>query len=318
MTLCPQLSTHDPAVLRETLARYGCALLSPSSSWRVEDASRDPWGQAEKLLGVRPRMVERQPIKAVEGGRSFASTNRFTPLHSDSQLYEGGPPDLQIMACLHADERTGESLLLDTWPLLDAIEQEDPALHEALLRSPRRHPFVFGELTGPTVALRGGALAFTHSPRSHEDPVGQRLAPWMERFPPLRQPVRTGETLLVDNRRLLHGRMAFLDPRREFTRLLVWLPGALGRHPRREALARTVAAETASAMADLTPLERGRAGLSVENDPGAEEKLQVVLAMLRGAPPGGLAARHRIPEPELYAWRDEALRAARAALARKG
>ncbi|KYF94357.1 hypothetical protein BE20_00740 [Sorangium cellulosum] len=41
----------------------------------------------------------------------------------------------------------------------------------------------------------------------------------------------------------------------------------------------------------------------------------MVLEMLRGVPPGVLAARERIPEPELYRLRDAALAAAEAALA---
>lgn len=310
------LSSADPAVLREALARHAFLRLVASAGPRPEDAGRDPWGYAERLLGVRPRMVERQPIKAVEGGRSFASTSRFTPLHSDSQLFDGGPPDLQVMACLHADEGGGESLLLDTWPLLEAIEQHDPRLFAALFQASRVHPFVFGDVVGPTVALRGGSLAFTHSPRSAEQPVGQLLAPWLERFPPRTAAVKAGETLLVDNRRALHGRRAFTDPRREFTRLLVWLPAPLARHPRHEALAAGVAAQGGRSLDGASAEERRRAGHPGEALPGAEEKLQLVMAMLRGAPPGGLAARHRVPEPALYAWRDEALRAALEALAR--
>ncbi|MCS6902449.1 MAG: TauD/TfdA family dioxygenase [Myxococcales bacterium] len=302
------LVTHiEPQVLREGLARYGFVLCT---GIQPEEAGRDFWGFTERLLGLRPRMVERQPIQAVEGGHSFASTSRFTPLHTDSQLYDGAPPDLQVMACHHADEGGGESLLLDTWSLLTAIEERDPELFITLFRAWRIHPFVFGDLTGPTVALRGNALAFTHSPRSREDAVGQRLATWLEHSPPLQVPVRAGEVLLLDNRRVLHGRRAFQDVRRCFTRLLVWLPEPLARHPRYEALAQEMRREVEVKMAGVPAEARRRAGFSGKVLPVAEERLQIVLAMLRGAPPGVLAARYRVPEPTLYVWRDEALRAA--------
>lgn len=315
MTSCPVLTTLDPSKNREALAHHAFARLSPASGVRPEDATRDPWAFVERLLGVRPRLLERQPIKSVEGGRSFASTSRYTPLHSDSQLYDGAPPDLQVMACLHADERAGESLLLDTWPLLERIEQQEPALFGALFHSAQVHPFVFGDLLGPTVAIRGGALAFTHSPRFTEQPVGQRLAPWLERLPPLQVAIQAGETLLLDNRRALHGRTAFQDPRREFVRLLVWLPAPLARHERFEAFARQEHERADRALADRSAEQRRRAGISGAALPEAEEKLHMVMAMLRGAAPGVLAARFRIPEPTLYVWRDEALRAAKEALA---
>ena len=38
-------------------------------------------------------------------------------------------------------------------------------------------------------------------------------------------------------------------------------------------------------------------------------------ALLRGESPGRLASQHGVPEPELYRWRDAALRGARASLA---
>jgi len=314
MTRLPPGPPQQPASLREALARRAFVVCAAPAALPPEMAARDPWGYAEQLIGVRPRMVERQPIKAVEGGRSFASSSRFTPLHTDSQLYDGAPPDLQIMACLHADGAGGASLLLDTWPLLEAIEAADPPLFEALFSTVVEHPFVFGDLAGPTAALRGGALAFTHSPRFTEHEVGKRLEPWLRRAALVETTVQAGEILLADNRRALHGRTAFHDPRREFTRLLVWLPAPLARHPRFEALALDRQPRVARATAAATPEVRRRFGLAGAPLPAAEEKLTLVLAMLRGAAPGGLAARYKVPEPLFYTWRDEALRAALAAL----
>lgn len=76
----------------------------------------DPWSYIAELVGQRPEMVEVQPIRPVEHGRSFASTRGFTPLHTDSQDYRGVAPKLQVMICRQAAARGGETILLDTRP----------------------------------------------------------------------------------------------------------------------------------------------------------------------------------------------------------
>lgn len=288
---------------------------SPSPALSADEASRSPWLYAERLFGERPRMVERQPIRAMAGGRSFASTSLYTPLHTDSQLYDGGPPDAQVMVCACSAERGGESTLLDAWSLVERIEREDPALFDDLFAAPRRIPFVFGDVLGPTLALRGGSLAFTHTPiQPPPDDVARRLDAHLRRQPPLTTAIRTGETMVLDNRRALHGRLPFDDARREFVRLLVWLPGPLARHPAYESRARLVAEQRGAALASQPASIRRLHGQPGAPLPGASARLDLVMAMLRGVPPGVLAARHKIPEPDLYRWRDAALRAALEAL----
>jgi hypothetical protein len=94
------------------------------------------------------------------------------PFHSDSQSFLGVPPHVQVMACLRAAGAGGESLYLDTWALLERIALEHPALCALLFEAPRRFPFVFGDVFGPTVSLRGGSLVFTHTAFPEEgDPV---------------------------------------------------------------------------------------------------------------------------------------------------
>lgn len=302
--------THD---LRATLRAQGYAVVRGRDDLR--DAAAAPWSFAERLLGVRPRMLEQQPIRAVPGGRSFASSRGFTPLHSDSQLHLGAPPDAQVMVCHQHAAHGGETLLLDTWTLLDELHRDDPALLQALLEVSRRIPFVFGDVYGPTAALRGGALAFTHSPMAPApDALSQSLAARLRSRPTVSLAVRAGEVLLVDNRRMLHGRRAFDDTARSFTRLLLWLPSPLAEHPGYTALARAVAAQTSPALADADLLVRARYGALGPASPRAEERLQTVMAMLRGVAPGVLAHHTGVPEPVLYQWRDAALTAAMAAL----
>jgi hypothetical protein len=47
----------------------------------------------------------------------------------------------------------------------------------------------------------------------------------------------------------------------------------------------------------------------------AQRRLEVVLELLRATPAGVLSGRERVPESELYRWRDQVLRAALAAVA---
>ncbi|MEO6324969.1 MAG: hypothetical protein ABIT01_03905, partial [Thermoanaerobaculia bacterium] len=115
----------------------------------------------------------------------------------------------------------------------------------------------------------------------------------------------------------------FADEGREFLRLLVWLPRPFPA-PRRFATRAAAAAEHASLrLANAEPFIRRRFGLSPNQEDvgvgvgvgvGAASRLALVLEMLRGVPPGVLARRERIPEPDLYRWRDEALAAGLSAL----
>jgi hypothetical protein len=131
-----------PGRLNAELSEAGIAWLRAPEL--VDAAEREPWGAAERLLGARPLLLERQPIRAVPGGRSFSSGRMAAPFHSDSQMFLGVPPHIQVMACQRAAESGGESLYLDTWALLTRLEQHDPELCEELFTTERRFPFVFG------------------------------------------------------------------------------------------------------------------------------------------------------------------------------
>lgn len=274
------------SALRTRLATDGYAVVPPPAG----DAS-EPWSYVQRLVGVRPEMVECQPIRPIAGGRSFASTSMFTPLHTDSQDYLGAPPALQIMICRRAATDGGATLLVDGARLLARLATERPALHHALLHEVRHQRFYFGDVVGPTVARKRGHLVWTHSPQPPTDAIGAALADELAREPVIVVPVADGETLVVDNHRMLHGRQAFGDTRRELVRLLAWLPRPL-----------------AELAVESAPERR----LGIERSPA--QRLAVVLELLTGVPPARLAAREGISEAELYAWRSRALAAAAAAL----
>lgn len=280
------------------------------------EAARTPWEVAARLLGERPRLVERQPIKAVPGGRSFASSAVETPLHTDSQLFGGAPPDVQVMVCARRATRGGECVLADAWALLDQVRAADPELYTLLVDRVRRIPFVFGDVFGPTVSLRGGRLVFTHSPvATPRDSIAVRLAPFLARTPRIALSLDEGEILVVDNHRMLHGRNAFEGGDREFTRLLVWTEHEISTHPEHRAAAAAGSARMATLLLGAPEAVRRRLGLTPAPPSMANARLAVVLEMLRGVPPGRIAARDGIPEPELYRMRDAALAAATNALA---
>lgn len=91
-----------------------------------------------RLLGVEPLLVERQPTRPMMAdGRSFASTRRDTPLHTDSQMFLRAPAAIQVLVCVKAAPRGGESVLVDGARVVARLEREDPALAAALFATDR-------------------------------------------------------------------------------------------------------------------------------------------------------------------------------------
>jgi gamma-butyrobetaine dioxygenase len=245
-------------------------------------------------LGHEVRTLERQPIRAVEGGRSFASSDGPAPLHSDSQLFHGRPAHLQVLFCVRAADRGGATLLADTRALERAVAARDPALLDALYRTPRSFPFVFGDFVASTVSSVEEDTFFTHSPRAN-DPVGEALLRHLRSLRTTELTLRAGEVLVVDNHRMLHGRTAFEGGARELQRLLIWLARPLVDDARRARARREGTA----------PRRTGVAGAAEALD--RVRRRALVDELRRGVPPGVLAARHRLPEAWLYVFRDEEL-----------
>lgn len=288
------------AAVVERVSSAGAAIVPLASAWSTttaalrESVSASPFAFAARLLGVEPLMVERQPIRPVEGGRSFASTRIDTPLHTDSQMFLGAPATIQVLVCVEPASRGGESVLVDGARMLDRLERDDAALASALFDVERVQRFYFGEVAGPTIARRGGHLTWTVAPGrlGSEDEVGRRLASALAVEPRIEHALRPGDALVASNHRMLHGRRAF-EGDRELVRLLVWLDRPLAHDPRHRVRAR----EIAPAIAEPT-LTRVRA----------------VLAILRGVPPAKVAADARVDEATLYAWREAFMRAGTSAL----
>lgn len=212
------LSDAELADLRRPEGR-GYVVVPPPARYPIE-----PWAYVTELVGERPEMVERQPIRPVQGGRSIASTNGFAPFHTDSQDHRGLSPWLQILVCRRPGARGGESRLLDGYRLLARLEREHRDLARALRTVPRTHRFYFGELVRPTVMEARGRLVWTHTPQPPHDPIGEALAVEIAKEPVIEIALSAGETLVADNHRMLHGRNAFEGDERDLVRVLAWLP----------------------------------------------------------------------------------------------
>lgn len=263
--------------------------------WRepewVRTVHEAPWEIARALAerfssGVA--MLERQPIRAIEGGRSFAANDGPAPLHTDSQLFRGRPAHLQVLFCVREASAGGTSLVVDA--LERVRDLADRALEDSLFRVRRSFPFVFGDFEASTIAAVGEDVFFTHSPRP--DPLGSAIERHLGR--PTTIDLRSGDVLVVDNHRCVHGRTAFADRTRELQRLLIWLTEPPRRDP--ALLERALREGTAPRRTGIPP-----AIAAIE----PSLRASLVSDMRRGVPPGVLSHRHRIPESFLYVFRDE-------------
>lgn len=259
----------------------------------VRAASTSPWELAEALLGVAPILVERQPIRPISGGRSIASTRDVAPLHTDSQMLLGVPASVQILVCVKPAVRGGESTLVDGDAVIARLDREAPDLARAAFEVDRVQRFYFGEVRGPTVALRGGHLAWSLAPRPEPgDAVGAALVRAVTAHDRLEISLGANEALLASNHRMLHGRRAF-EGDRELVRLLVWL----------EQPTWSARNDAARARVAAPPLE-----------PQVVVRLRAVFALVRGVPPAKVARELEVPEATLYEWRDRFVRGGIAAV----
>jgi hypothetical protein len=249
----------------------------------AREASIAPFEAAARVLGEMPLFVERQPIRPIDGGRSIASTSGESPLHTDSQMILGVPATAQILMCVRAAKRGGESTFVDAFGVLEHLERQDPRAFAAAFEDSVVQSFYFGEVQGPVVALRGGHFTVTIAPTART-PLHAAIA----RAPRETIALHDGDVLVASNHRMAHGRTAFdATDGRELLRLLVWLERPLAAPPAFVARARPIA--------------------NVE--PNALVRMRAVAALLRGVPPAKIARDLGITESALYALRDRALAA---------
>jgi gamma-butyrobetaine dioxygenase len=168
-------------------------------------------------------------VRSVPAASDLAYTSLPLDPHTDNP-YRWPVPGVQLLHCLVNETSGGLSTLVDGFAAAASLRERDPAAFQLLTRTPVR--FRYRDATTDLVAsappieldAAGNLLAVHFSPRLDFVPLGppQALAGYYRarrafdhllRSPEfeIRFLLGSGELLMMDNRRLLHGRTGF-DP----------------------------------------------------------------------------------------------------------
>jgi gamma-butyrobetaine dioxygenase len=169
-------------------------------------------------------------VRSVPDANDLAYTSLFLDPHTDNP-YRSPVPGVQLLHCLVNETSGGLSTLVDGFAAAEALHAEDPDAFGILARTPVRFRFrdTDTELVRSASPIElDGALrieAINFSPRLDYVPLlrPQELAAYFRARKAfdhlLRSPrfeirflLESGDLMMMDNRRLLHGRTAF-DPR---------------------------------------------------------------------------------------------------------
>lgn len=153
---------------------------------------------------------------------NLADTALALAPHTDNP-YRLSPPEIQVLHCLTAAGQGGQSLLVDGLAVVEALKVDAPADYDLLSRVPARFAWTDGvtflEVEAPVIS----AERIRYNPRSFQsvstDDAAIRDA-WLAAFERLGQrfeapagalafDMAAGDMVLMDNRRVLHGRTAF-------------------------------------------------------------------------------------------------------------
>jgi gamma-butyrobetaine dioxygenase len=169
-------------------------------------------------------------VRSVPDANDLAYTSIFLDPHTDNP-YRSPVPGVQLLHCLVNETSGGLSTLVDGFAAAEALRAQDPDAFGILARTPVRFRFrdTDTELvrSAPLIELDGAwhIEAVNFSPRLDYVPLlrPQELAAYFRARKAfdhlLRSPrfeirflLESGDLMMMDNRRLLHGRTAF-DPR---------------------------------------------------------------------------------------------------------
>jgi gamma-butyrobetaine dioxygenase len=230
----PPPASHDyRAVLDDPAARLGCLRQVLSHGYtRLTAVPTEP-GTVERFL------ASFGPVRETNYGRFFDVRVQPDPANlADSALallphtdnpYRVTPPDLQLLHALETPEEGGETWLVDGLALVEHLRAESPEALTLLTTVPVRFAWQNADwrlaTEEPVIALDadGALLRLRINSRSLDRPVEAdpaRRAAWWEAWDRLEAcladpafgqtfALRSGEMVLMDNRRLLHGRSAF-------------------------------------------------------------------------------------------------------------
>jgi gamma-butyrobetaine dioxygenase len=169
-------------------------------------------------------------VRSIPDAIDLAYTPLFLEPHTDNP-YRSPVPGVQLLHCLVNETTGGLSTLVDGFAAAEALRSQDPGAFEILTRIPVRFRFrdANTELVRSSALIEvdgtGGLQAINFSPRLDFVPLlpppeltayfkARQALDRLLRSPQyeLRFLLNSGDLLMMDNRRLLHGRTAF-DPR---------------------------------------------------------------------------------------------------------
>lgn len=233
--LVPQ-RTADPAEARAHVASTGAAILTGCGLGA--DAAQNA---AEAVFGSEivalPPAAPIRPGPATSARAADDGSERGMP-HTDGFAYGNALPDHFLLLVDHQCAQGGANFLVDGWRVLDdfaaspvtaplakalsevSVDQTETGMHESIA------PIV---LTGPDGSrMVRRPLEQRPRPDSSEPVIDAAvIGAWRaavdeaaHRAPLVR--VEAGEALVIDNRRVLHGRDAYVDQRRSLWRVWVW------------------------------------------------------------------------------------------------
>ena len=225
----------DPAEVRRLVARDGAAVLTGQGPSEAEARAAVAAVFAGSVLALPDAAAVR------EGGdkdRKAYGTADALPLHTDGFAYGDRAPDHFGLSCVRQGEAGGESVLVDSYRLLDVIDPELRAfLTETVVdhAEPDMHP-----------AVSPLAIVTAH------DRLAVRRVPWVRPAPDDADPARTeallerwrlvvldqhaaarrfrlqaGDVAVIDNYRVLHGREPY-EGDRLMWRVWVWTASGNG------------------------------------------------------------------------------------------
>ena len=166
-------------------------------------------------------------VRSVPDANDLAYTSLFLDPHTDNP-YRSPVPGVQLLHCLANETTGGLSTLVDGFAAAEALRSQDPEAFIILTHTPVRFRFrdPDTELVRSSTLIEvdgiGGLQAINFSPRLDFVPLlrPQELTAYFKarkafdqllRSPQyeLRFLLNAGDLMMMDNRRLLHGRTAF-------------------------------------------------------------------------------------------------------------
>jgi trimethyllysine dioxygenase len=221
------------ARLLGTLARYGIALVSgcPPSLEGARALSSSIGLPRRSLYGDGMWSTSSAPEDGEGAVGDSAYSNDALALHTDC-AYLANPPGLQIFTCVQQAAVGGESMYLDGFAAASMLRKRHPESYRFFTRTVLRyacHDEGYSLLAeGPVFSERRGRLdqvrfndydrcALSYLSAGTQDSFYVHHRRWIETLRgeglAVVHPMKEGETVILDNHRVLHGRMSFLGPR---------------------------------------------------------------------------------------------------------